>query len=242
VGEPPPAFHDRPGPRIALPAPALEGTLEPLLAGRRTARTFDEEAALPLTQLSSILYRVFGARATATIGGGVLALGKSSPSGGALHPLEAYPFLLRVEGLHPGLYHYGTEQHELTLLRELATADARALAERATAGQSWFAGAPALFVLAARFRRSFWKYREHARAYGVILMDAGALGQTLYLVCTELGLGVFMTAAIDAAAIDEALGLDGFREGAIAICGCGIRAPAPRGLEPDFEPYTPRRA
>jgi putative peptide maturation dehydrogenase len=239
TGEPPTAFHERAGPRIDLPSPSLDGSLESTLARRHTARAFDEGPALPVELLGSILYRVFGARATASLPGGVTGLRKSSPSGGALHPLEAYPLVRRVEGLPTGLYHYSVARHGLSRVRTFPEPEVRALAERATAGQSWAASAQALIVLTARFGRSFWKYREHARAYAVVLMDAGHLAQTFYLVCTELGLGPFVTAAIDAAAIDEALEIDGFTEGAIAVCGCGIRAPAPPELEPAFEPYAP---
>jgi putative peptide maturation dehydrogenase len=241
TGEPPAAFHERAGPHIDLPAPGLDGSLESTLARRHTARAFAEAPELPLGLLGSVLYRVFGARATASLPGGVTGLRKSSPSGGALHPLEAYPLVRRVEGLPTGLYHYSVARHGLSRVRTLSEAEVCALAERATAGQTWAASAQALVVLTARFGRSFWKYREDARAYAVVLMDGGHLAQTFYLVCTELGLGPFVSAAIDAAAIDEALEIDGLTEGSIAVCGCGIRAPAPPGLEPAFEPYAPDR-
>ena len=89
--------------------------------------------------------------------------------------------------------------------------------------------------MVARFARSFWKYRDHDKAYGSILMDAGHLSQTLYLVCAELGLGAFVAGAINDASIGERLGLAAFGEGALAICGCG--KPAPSGQEPDFRRY-----
>ena len=89
-----------------------------------------------------------------------------------------------------------------------------------------------------RFYRTFWKYRKHQRAYGVILMDAAHLSQTFYLVCAELGLGAFFTAAINGSNVEEKLGLDGFTEGAVAICGCG--APAQNNyIDPVFQPYVP---
>ena len=95
-------------------------------------------------------------------------------------------------------------------------------------------------MLVARFDRIFWKYRKHQRAYGVLLLDAGHLSQTLYLVCAELGLGAYVTAAINGANIGERLGLDEFAEGAIAVCGCGKPAREPSALEPEFVPYVPR--
>jgi len=91
-------------------------------------------------------------------------------------------------------------------------------------------------VLAARFDRSFWKYRDHDKAYSAILLDAGHLSQTFYLVCAELGLGAFVAGAVNDATIDDRLGLRRFQQGAIAICGCGHAAPS--GLEPVFEPRS----
>jgi nitroreductase len=67
-------------------------------------------------------------------------------------------------------------------------------------------------------------------------MDAGHLSQTFYLVCTQLGLGPFVTAAIDEGEIGRTLELDLLFEGPLALCGCG-RAPAiPSRLDPAFRP------
>ena len=96
-----------------------------------------------------------------------------------------------------------------------------------------------LFVLTARFHRSFWKYRKHAKAYGVVLMDAGHLSQTLYLICTELGLGAFVSAAINDRNIEEHLGLDGVEEGAIAVLGCGVPGLPRHSEDPAPEPSVP---
>jgi SagB-type dehydrogenase family enzyme len=113
--------------------------------------------------------------------------------------------------------------------------EAEAVGSAFLGGQWYFASAPVLFVMAARFDRSFWKYRDHDKAYAAILLDAGHLSQTFYLVCEELRLGAFVAGAINDATIDERLGLRMFEEGALVICGCG--RPAPSGLEPRFEPY-----
>ena len=91
-----------------------------------------------------------------------------------------------------------------------------------------------LAVLTARFARNHWKYRSHRKAYAGILMDAAHLSQTLQLVSTELGLGAFVTLAINARDIDDRLGLDGVAEGAVAMVGCGPRAPGRSPLELDF--------
>jgi putative peptide maturation dehydrogenase len=242
-GKPPPHFHrvghsDR---VVELPLPGRDGGVFAALRGRETSRNFDREAALSLEELAVVSYEVFGCHGLVDIGEDVTALKKTSPSGGSLHPIEAYVLVRNVDGLEPGLYHYRPDDHALEPLETFSTAEAEELAAEFVCGQTYFAAAGALFILVARFQRLFWKYRRHQRAYGVLLLDAGHLSQTLYLVCAELGLGAFVTAAINGANIGERLGLDEFAEGAIAVCGCGKRAAEPTGLEPAFVPYVPRR-
>jgi len=242
-GPPPPAFHQAPhaGERIDLPLRRKRGRLYQTLAQRKTTRTFDPAVPLSREDLAVLLFYVFGCHGTAAIGPAGIALRKTSPSGGCLHPIEAYPLLLHVEGLAPGLYHYSVRDHALELLRALEREAARDLAGRLTAGQTYFSSAQALFLMTARFRRNFWKYRRHKKAYKVLQMDAGHLSQTFYLVCADLGLGAFFTAAVNDGEIEDELGLDGLEEGALAVCGCGAKSAAGDPLAPVFRPYVPRR-
>ena len=71
-------------------------------------------------------------------------------------------------------------------------------------------------------------------------MDAAHLSRTLYLVATELGLGAFVTAAINNVDIEERLGLDGYREGVLAVSGCGKPAAEASPFDPEFVPLSPR--
>src|SRR5919204_29741 len=169
----------------------------------------------------------------------VVLLRKTSPSGGALHPTEVYPLIRNVENVEPGLYHYNVERHELELLSALTPDEGAGVAFELASGQPFVRDAPAIFLLTTRFYRNFWKYRRHRRAYAVLLMDAAHLTQSFYLVCTELGLGAFVTAAVNGANIEERLGLDPFAEGALAMCGCG-RPAARQELDVPFLPYVPR--
>jgi putative peptide maturation dehydrogenase len=240
-GKPPAHFHSVGGSRVQeLPLVERNEALFQLLRERRTTRSFDSDLAITADQLSVVLYYVFGCHGYLSMFEDVVALKKTSPSGGGLHPIEVYPLIANVAGLEPGLYHYRVEDHALELIEPLTLTDARELAREFTAGQTYFGSAGAMFLLTARFYRSFWKYRKHQRAYAVLLMDAAHLSQTLYLVCAELGLGAFVTAAINGANIEERLGLDGMAEGVLAVCGCGPPASVKSTLEPDFAPYVPR--
>jgi putative peptide maturation dehydrogenase len=236
-GPPPEAFPRRGGETVGLPAGEGEGALFDLLARRRTSRGFDVDAELPLGAFATVLRTVFGARGTATYDGGLEIVRKTSPSGGALHPIEAYPLVRRVEGLAPGLYHYAAAAHELELVEPLSGPHAGELLRRLTSGQGFFAGAQAAFLLTVRFRRNFWKYWAQREQYGVLLLDAGHLSQTHYLVATELGLGAYVTAVVDHEEAARRLGLGRFEEGLLALLGLGV--PAPSALEPRFRSLSP---
>jgi putative peptide maturation dehydrogenase len=239
-GPPPPHFSSAANPLSVTALPLIEraGGVWETLAQRRTTRAF-APGPLSAEELSLVLRYTFGCRGYSRMADGIAILSKTSPSGGAMHPTEVYVLVRDVEKVEPGIYHYGAERHVLELLVRLAPDEGASLAAELASGQLFVRDAPALFLLTTRFYRNFWKYRRHQRAYAVLLMDAAHLTQTFYLVCTELGLGAFVTAAVNGANIEERLGLDPFTEGALAMCGCG--RPAGRGeLDADFVPYVPR--
>ena len=207
----------------ALPPPE-KTALDTLLAARSTCRNFDPAFRLPLADLSALLHRVFAAQATQDFVPGAAALKKNSPSGGGLHPIDAFVLVQRVDGLAPGLYHYHSTAHALEPM-EIFSAEAIApLAHELVAGQTWFANAPVHVLMAARFQRNFWKYRNNSKAWRVIQLDAGHLSQNLYLSATELGYGAFVTGAINDDCAERLFEFDGLGTGAIAVCGFGQRA------------------
>jgi putative peptide maturation dehydrogenase len=231
-GPPPGEFADeRQARSLSLPGGDRDGALFRTLTARRTTRSFDADVPMTLEQLDTVLRYVFGCHGYGTTTAGVVCIKRTSPSGGGLQPIEAYPIVSNVTGVQPGIYHYNVRDHALTLLSELEPAEGRRMATSFMCGQSYFGAAHVSFVLTARFYRNHWKYRRHQRAYAGILMDAAHLSQTLYLVSGELGLGAFVTIAINARDIEERLGLDGVSEGVVAMTGCGRRAPGKSPLE-----------
>jgi len=216
--------------RIALPR-AVHTGFDDLLARRATCRNFDATRALPHAMFAQLLERVFAAQSQVRVTDDTVVLKKNSPSGGGLHPVEAYLVVRAVDGVASGLYHYHATQHALEPMPwpggSTATPDAdalRAFIMDAVAQQHWFADAHALVVLAPRFARTFWKYRAHAKAYRVIALEAGHLSQNLYLAATDAGLGAFITGAINEVFLEQAFSLDPVCEGALAVCGFGWRA------------------
>lgn len=240
-GPPPPALYERADAvgRVDLPRSPRSDGLFGLLGRRRTDRSYDRTVCLPLEQFATVVETVYGCQGARGLHEELTVLKKSSPSGGALHPVEIYPLVRDVEGLAPGLYHYAAGSHRLELLRAMSAGEVEDTVEAVTSGQSYYRSAHACFVLTARFARTFWKYRGHAKAYRVVLLDAGHLSQTLYLVACELGLGAFFTAAVNDGAAEEALGLDRCREGVLGVSGCGVVAPDADRLAFVPEPYPP---
>ncbi|WP_271679976.1 putative peptide maturation dehydrogenase [Thermomonas mangrovi] len=230
---------------VALPAIARDD-FDALLDTRTTCRNYDLDAVLPLATFSQLLARVFGARGIGRPAPGFEVFKRTSPSGGSLHPTECYLIVQRVDGIAPGLYRYRIDGHALEAVmpgvappqpgdagtcargdaapRAWSADELRAFARIAVAGQDFFADAAVLCVLAPRFHRNFWKYRNHAKAYRVCVLDVGHLSQTLQLCATQAGLGPFVTGAINEVDLERAFGMAGYAQSPLVVCGFGKRA------------------
>jgi len=222
-GAPPVEAADRGDGSQRLPLPRSTPTaFDGLLARRATCRNFDAARPLPHALFAQLLDRVFAAKAQVRVSDDTVFLKKTSPSGGGLHPVEAYLIVQHVDGVAPGLYHYHAAEHALEPMPS-PDGPLREFVMQAVAQQHWFADAHVLVLLSPRFDRTNWKYRHHAKAYRVVALEAGHLSQTLYLSATEAGLGAFITGAINEVEVEQAFGLDPICQGALAICGFGWR-------------------
>lgn len=231
----PPPDHAPPQQPIDLPAPTALRHLSALVERRRTARNFDESRALSLPDLAALLWAGAGELGREPMAQATDAVRRPVPSGGALHPLELWVLAQRVEGLPPGLYRYVSRTGQLD-----AAAPAGSLPEnfayRALAGQSWFSSAPVLVFLCCKFARHLHKYRQHPKALRVLHVEAGHVAQNLYLAAAELGLGCYITLAINESLIDECLQFDGIQQGVLAIAGAGYNRD--RGPVPELWPES----
>jgi SagB-type dehydrogenase family enzyme len=220
VAPPPPPVRRRAGHRTALPAPRTGSAVARALLERRTWRVFGTRP-VGAGQLADLLWLTFGVQRWAnTDGQGRVPL-KTSPSGGACHPIEAYVLVRRVRGVRAGFYHYEADTHRLTMIRDGArTATLRACVQ----AQPWLGDAAFLVFMCPVYARTAWRYRT-PRAYRSILIEAGHLGQTFCVLATELGLAPFCTLAIDEPHVDRQLGLNGVHEGVIYLVGAGTVPP-----------------
>jgi SagB-type dehydrogenase family enzyme len=208
---------------IVLSPPATSGSLASALLSRRTWRRFSSRR-LPLEALATLMGLTAGVQKWVKVPVyGKVPL-KTSPSGGARHPVEAYVLALRVDGLTPGLYHYAPDVHALELLRRGVR---RGHAAEYLQGNVWFARASAVVLFTAIFERQQWRY-PYARAYRSALIEAGHLAQTFCLVATDLQLAPFCLSAFSDSTIERDLGIDGITESVLYAAGVGCR---PRGSE-----------
>jgi SagB-type dehydrogenase family enzyme len=230
---PPSVKRYRGTPSIALPKPPRSGQFPEVLLARRTWRRFKTEA-LALDDLSLLLDLTAGIQHWMQDASGHRSPLKTSPSGGARHPINVYVLALRIDGLRRGLYHYAADRHRLDRLRNGVHRDGvvRYLPE-----QYWYGDAAALVLFAASFDRQMYRYR-YSRAYRASLIEAGHLCQTFCLTATWRGLAPFCSIALADSIIERDLGLDGIRESVLYAAGVGIpdggseAAYAPRDITP----------
>lgn len=246
-GLPPPPLEPSLSPQSQLALPRIaRDDFDALLDTRTTCRNYDPDAQVPLATFSQLMARVFGARGTGHPVPGFDVYKRTSPSGGALHPTDCWLVVQRVEGIPSGLYQYRIDTHALEPVvpaiappqtgdagttplgdaapRAWTAAELHAFARIAVAGQDFFANAAVLCVLAPRFHRNFWKYRNHAKAYRVCVLDVGHLSQTLQLCATQAGLGPFVTGAINEVDLERTFGMTGYVQSPLVVCGFGQRA------------------
>jgi SagB-type dehydrogenase family enzyme len=234
----PPALKEYPHARqVRLPTPQTRGAFPQVLRARRTWRRF-ADAPLDLASLSTVLHLSAGVQQWARAEGeGRIAL-KTSPSGGARHPIEIYVAARNVRSLAPGFYHYAADDHALARVGR-----ARRLPPLDTLlpTQWWYRDASALILFTAVFERTRWRYHG-PRAYRAVLLEAGHVCQTFCLAATWLGLAPFCSMALADAAIEKALGLDGVSESVLYAAGVGRRPALPAGVLPGMLPPRARRA
>jgi SagB-type dehydrogenase family enzyme len=204
-------------PRTPLPRiqPVDDAFVRALLE-RRTHREFSGEP-VTLDAVACLLHYTWGAMGIIESPNFGPLLHKTSPSGGARHPGEVYVAALNVKGLAQGLYHYSVKDHALERIRR---GPMRAAVLRYALGQTHVGNACAVFFMTAFLPRTMFKYRS-PRAYRIVSLETGHLGQTFCLVATWLGLAPFTTAAVADTAVERALGIDGVSETLMYVVGVG---------------------
>ncbi len=194
--EPRNACVDLPSPEIPDPS----GSLHDAIGERKSERDYLTDVSLTTRDLSYLLWATQGVKEVDGID-----VFKTVPSAGARHPLETFLVVNRVEGVDKGLHRYVGPTHQLETLRQdpsVTLAVAKACLQPDLIEQSAVA-----FIWTAVAHRMTWRYGD--RGYRYIHLDAGHVGQNLYLAGLAVGCGVCTTAAFHDDDLNRLLGLDG---------------------------------
>jgi SagB-type dehydrogenase family enzyme len=155
---------------------------------------------------------------------------RAAASAGALYPIEIYVAAGEVAGLEVGLYHFSPADLRMAGLRR---GDWRSYIADAAAKRPSIGGARAVIALSAIYWRSEWKYR--ARAYRYCYWDAGTILANLLAAAAAEEISAEVITAFEDPALEALLGIDGEREGMIALVALG-RTDEPTAPSPEVEP------
>ncbi|RJQ37442.1 SagB/ThcOx family dehydrogenase [Candidatus Parcubacteria bacterium] len=136
---------------------------------------------------------------------------RAQASGGARFPIEVYPIVFRSsEDLEAGLYHYNVQEHGLDTLwkRPFQDSDIHQLFT-----YPWVKDAAIGIVLTAVFWRNQNKYGE--RGYRYILLEAGHIGQNIYLASEALGLKCCALGGTRDENLEKFIDIDGIAESVV---------------------------
>lgn len=183
---------------MELPQAKTQGTVtvEQAIDQRRTIRSYMPQR-LSLDQLAQLLWAAQGVT-------GSQGIKRTAPSAGALYPMDVYVVAGQdcVAQIDAGVYHYEPHRHRLS---RLSKKDLRDGVARAALSQMWMARAPVNLVIAAAYNRVGVKYGERGVRYAMI--EAGHIGQNLFLQAEALGLKAGIVGAFHDMELQQTLNL-----------------------------------
>ncbi|OHB71937.1 MAG: dehydrogenase [Planctomycetes bacterium RBG_16_43_13] len=210
----PPTYLTYPDAKVRIPLGEPQFTpstdLWKLLRNRRSKRNF---LPIPLTfnELNILLWGMQGI--TADMGDYQL---RTTPSSGALYPIETYLLVNRVDGLKQGLYHLDVKGWTLEGLKLEDVAD---ISYKVSMEQELAKISAVNFVWTAVMERCRAKYYE--RAYRYIWWDVGHIAENLHIVGNAIGLGVCSVGAWYDSEANKYLGIDGVGHFSVLFASVG---------------------
>jgi len=171
---------------IKLPEPSKKGkmSVEEAIQKRRSIRDYLDKP-LTLKDISQILWAAQGITDP-------IRKFRAAPSAGATYPLEIYLVVKKggVVNLSEGVYRYDPFTHSIELIKE---GDFSYELYIACVNQEWVLKAPVKIVITAVYDRTTKRYGERGIRY--VHMEAGHVGQNIYLQATALNLGTVAVGA-----------------------------------------------
>lgn len=140
---------------------------------------------------------------------------KTSPSGGARHPTEAYILSLKITGIPNGLYHYNVKENSLELLREGNFT--KYIKNNIFEWKKINFEPQVVLFITSLFERNRWRYRE-PRTFRSIFFDIGHLLETLTLLAYGLRAKIHTGYNMNYEEIERFIGINRFKESLFFFC------------------------
>jgi SagB-type dehydrogenase family enzyme len=173
-----------------LPNPQLTGNMsvEQALQNRRSVRKYSNQS-INLADVSQLLWAGQGITNTQRNL-------RAAPSAGQVYPLELYVLVGfgGVSGLKEGLYHYIPQNNTLEKIIE---GDLRNNLSQVANGQPWVKQAPINIVITGNYQKMINKYNDQQLSTRFVNMEAGHVGENLYLQAEALGLATVSLGSFD---------------------------------------------
>lgn len=182
---------------------------------RRISRR-NSKKPLNLEEISELLYFTNGFKCFVDRDKYGLACKTMTPSGGSCHPLELYLILNNVSGVKEGVYHFDTENHALEIVSQEKMKKTKIF--KLINKQQSLVDANFLFITAIH-KRTTWKYGP--RGYRLIHIEAGHLGQNVYLIGEAMGLSVCAIGGWNRQLAKEILNIDEKEEITVYVLAIG---------------------
>jgi SagB-type dehydrogenase family enzyme len=204
-------------------------SLKKVIQQRRSRRYFSD-APISEEELSFLLWATQGVSQVIE-DAGTTYYKRTAPSGGNRHPFETYLSIHNIAGLETGLYRYLPVEHQLVVERY----DPEIAAQVQLAGLDQYSvvkgerfnfverSAVTLIWTALPYRTE-WRYGPAAAK--LVAVDAGHLGQNLYLACGAIDAGTVAMGAFDRSAMDQVVDVDGEEEFTIYLAPVGKLPPS----------------
>lgn len=184
-------------------------------------KVFDYQAtkdSLTKKQVSDVLFNTFGKMGTVEFQPQGEFYLKTSPSGGARHPIEAYPIIFDSE-IQNGIYHYSVDENALEQIYSKANLEEikKLIYELKT---NPMFPIKMIIILSAVFPRSMWRYRE-PRSYRVVLHDMGHILETMKIICKAFGIKTYYGHGFHDAKLEKLLNISGVDEAVLKFVVLG---------------------
>ncbi|BDZ66984.1 SagB/ThcOx family dehydrogenase [Methanobacterium ferruginis] len=167
---------------ISLPQAEISGNMsvDETIQNRRSVRSFSA-TSLTLNDVSQLLWAAQGITDSERNF-------RATPSAGHVYPMEVYLVTGdgSVQGLEAGIYHYNPFNHTL---EKIVEGDQRYNLSQAAHQQQWVNDAPISLVITGNYQKMIDKYPNETLSMRFVHMEAGHIGENIYLEAVSRGLG-----------------------------------------------------